>query len=69
MLCQQKNSNFYIFIYLFLCWEHILSWLLSSFSCHNIAKDLAILSIKVYIGTILYQMRHFQSLVKHCIIV
>lgn len=64
---------FYIFVstkyIFFLCWEHTLSWLLSSFSCHNIARGLAILSIKVFMGTILFQIRHFQSLVKHCIIV
>lgn len=65
--CQHKNSIFVMFfcfyqVSLFLCWEHILSRLLSSFSCHNIAKDLAILSIKVYVGTVLSQIRHFQSL-------
>lgn len=42
-----------------------LSWLLCSFSIHNIAKGLVILSIKVYVSIVLFQIRHDHSLLKH----
>lgn len=46
-----------------------LSWLLCSFSSHNTAKGLVILSIKVYVDAVLSQIGHVHSLVKYCIIV
>ena len=73
MLCQQKNSSLLYFSvstkYGGNTFEHKLRWLLCSFSSHNIAKGLLILSIKVYVDIILSQIRHAQCLVKYCIIV
>ena len=50
-----------------------LSWLLCSFSSHNIAKGQLFihlfLPIKVHMGTILFQSKHAQGLVKYCITV
>lgn len=52
-------------------WECKLSWLLCSFSSHNIAKgQLSIhlfLPIKVHVGTNLSQIKHAQCLVKYCV--
>lgn len=71
MLCQQKNSSLLYFSvstkYGGNTFEHKLRWLLCSFSSHNIAKGLLILSIKVFCGYT--QIRHAQCLVKYCIIV
>ena len=52
-------------------WECKLSWLLCSFSSHNIAKGQLsthlFLPIKVHVGTNISQIKHAQCLVKYCV--